>query len=103
MPALSHQLSTSKISVVNQRGRYRATHVKLKEKKKSIQNGEQGSQRSHGSLVTFTSENGKETDNADTEVWSELNKKEIYKTVSDWFELWQPWQQKCVLHGITER
>ncbi|XP_041351427.1 uncharacterized protein LOC121370341 [Gigantopelta aegis] len=35
--------------------------------------------------------------------FSQLNNQQIYKTICDWFQAWQPWQQDLLLCGIANR
>ncbi len=35
--------------------------------------------------------------------WPYYNNQQIYFKVREWFVSWQPWQQKMLLNGITNR
>ncbi|KAL8567723.1 hypothetical protein ACOMHN_009031 [Nucella lapillus] len=35
--------------------------------------------------------------------FSTLNNRQIYRTVTDWLQSWQPWQQKILLYSIVNR
>ena len=35
--------------------------------------------------------------------YSTLNNQQIYRTVTEWVQSWQPWQQKVLLYSIANR